>query len=95
MTGESEFSTADHLLALREDRHERQKIWDGANDAKLGGIVENLKAPDCHLILRIKHTGSWLTVQGTTVTGRLLAATDFWDFLCARYDVTPPNLKKM
>ena len=34
-----------------------------------------------------------MNVQGTTVTGTLLSATEFCDLLCARYDVTPPNLQ--
>ena len=35
VTGEIKFSTADHLLALREERRGRQKIQYNANDAKL------------------------------------------------------------
>ena len=34
-----------------------------------------------------------MTVQGDMVTGTVLAATEFRDFLCARYDFTPPNLQ--
>ena len=59
---ESKFSTVNHLLALREERRNRIKIRDGDNEAKLGGIVKNLKEPDHHLILRAKHMGSWLTI---------------------------------
>ena len=28
------------------------------------------------------------------MTGTVLAAMEFRDFLCARYDVTPPNLQE-
>ena len=65
-----------------------KKIRYDANDTKLKGLVNDLKAPDHHLTLRAKNTGSWLTVWGTRVTGTVLAATGFHDFLCARYDVT-------
>ena len=34
-----------------------KKIRDGANNANLRGIVKNLKAPDRHLLLCVKHTG--------------------------------------
>ena len=35
-----------------------------------------------------------MTVWGTIVTGTVLAAMEFSDFLCARYDATPPKLQK-
>ena len=39
--------------------------------------------------------GSWPTAQGTAVTSTVQSfAREFHDFLCARYNVTPPNLKK-
>ena len=82
MTGEIEFSTADHLQGLREERRDRKKNRDEANDAKLGGIVNNTKKPNGCLILRAKNRGSWLTMCGTTVTVIVLAATEFRDF-CA------------
>ena len=46
---------------------------------------------DRRLILYTKSTGSWMNVRGTMVTGKVLAATEFCDFLCARYNVTPPQ----
>ena len=52
-----------------------KRIQDDTNDAKIRGLVENLEAPECCLILHDKHTGSYLTVRGTTVTGTVLAAT--------------------
>ena len=33
--GEGEFYNADHILALREERHDKQKKRDAANGAKL------------------------------------------------------------
>ena len=80
--GEGEFSTAYHMLDLRQERRDIQQIWDVANNAKLKGLVDDLEANDRRLILLTKNTGSWLIVRGTTVTGTLLAATDFCDFLC-------------
>ena len=63
--------------------------------AKLKGLVKDLKALDRRLIIRAKNTGSFLTVRVTIVTGTVLAATEFCDFLCTSYDGTlPPNLQK-
>ena len=70
------------------------KILDDANDVKLRRLVNGLDAPDSRLILCAKNIGSCMTIQGTTVTGTVLAATEFCEFLFARYDVTPHNLKK-
>ena len=39
---------------------------------KLEGIVKDLTTLDRFLFLRTKHTGSWMTVLGTTVTGTVL-----------------------
>ena len=91
--GEIVFSTADRFQILKEERCDGQKSWDDANDEKIGGLVNNLKSPDTRLILHAKHPGSWLTVWGTRVISILLVATEFHDLLCARYDVTPHNLK--
>ena len=40
-----------------------------------------------------KNYRAWLSVRGTTVSGRVLSATEFWDFLCACYNVYPLNLQ--
>ena len=39
VTGEREFSTDDHLWAVKEDMRYGKKGWDDANDAKPKGIV--------------------------------------------------------
>ena len=80
MTGEGKFSNADHLLVLREERYDGQKIRDYTNDAKLKDLVSDLDSADQLVILRAKNTGAWLNVQGTMVTGTELAATEFWWF---------------
>ena len=72
MEGEGEFSTADHLLDLREERRDGQKIRDDANNVNLRLIVYNLEATDCRIILSAKNTGSWITVWGTTVNYTVL-----------------------
>ena len=46
------------------------------------------------ILLRAKHTGAWMIVQGTTVTGRVLDATDFHNFSCSCYNFNPPYLQK-
>ena len=57
------------------------------------GVVSNQGAFEKHLFFRNKHTGSWLSVQGTTVTGTVLAAMEFSNLLCARYNFDLPNLQ--
>ena len=52
-----------------------EKIWDYTNDAKLEGLVENLKSTELRLIHTDKHTGSWMTIWGTTMTGVVLSDT--------------------
>ena len=43
VTGERKISTANHLLTLREERHDGQKIQDGTNNIKLKGLVKDLE----------------------------------------------------
>ena len=93
--GESELSTANHLQDIREESRDEQKIWDDTNNDKLGRLVYNLKVYDHHLILHTKNTGYWMTTRGNKATGTVLAAKEFSDFLCARYNVILPNLKKV
>ena len=52
-----------------------KKKRDNANDEKLKELVNGLKPPELHIILRAKNTGSWITMWGNTVTGAVLAAT--------------------
>ena len=78
--GEREFYTTDHLLLIKEENCDGQKIWDDANKSKLIVLVEYLKAPDRRLVIYSKNTGSWLTVQGTTVTSTVLPTTGFHYF---------------
>ena len=63
------------------------------NETKLEGLVCDLKGTNICLILRAKNTGAWLSVRGTTVSGTVLSATEFWDFLCKSYNVSPLNLQ--
>ena len=80
MMGKGEFSNVDHLLVLMEERSDGQKIQDDVNDAKFKGLVEYIDGTDSYLILPAKNTGAWLNVRVTTVTGTVLAATEFFDF---------------
>ena len=54
-------------------------IWDYVNDAKLKELIADLDETDLFLILHSKSTGAWLNVRDTTVTGIVLAATEFID----------------
>ena len=67
---------------------------DDVNYSKPEGIVKELYIIDCRLFLYAKHTGYQMTVRGATVTGTVLPAMEFSDFLCACYNFTPPNLEK-
>ena len=71
-----------------------EKIRDDVDDVKLKVLVNDLKAPDFHLILSAKNTGLWLNIWVIAVTGAVLAAMYFRGFFCAHYDFTPPNLQK-
>ena len=44
----------------------RTKIRDETNEVKLKGLVKELEALDCRLILRTKNTYSWMNVRGTS-----------------------------
>ena len=65
-----------------------KKIQYDTDGAKLWELVDNLKVTDFRLILRAKYTGSWMTVRSTTVTGTVLAHTDFRNF-CAHVTTLP------
>ena len=71
-----------------------QKGWDYSKDFKLKELVKDIEVSDLCLILRAKNTGSCLNLQSATVTGTVLAATEFHVFLCACYYVNPPNLQR-
>ena len=93
VTGEGAFSNANHLLALREEMCDRQKIWYVVNDSKIKDLVVDLDSPDQWLTICAKNKGVCMNVGGTTLAGTLLAATEFCDLVCACYDVTPHNLQ--
>ena len=75
MMGGDAFYDTDCLLALREEIHYGQKIWDDVNNAKLKELVADLKGTDCCLVLRAKNTDAWMNIQGNTINGAVLAAT--------------------
>ena len=60
------------------------KYWYISDDTKLQEIVRDQGASEKRLFLRAKHTGAWLSVWGTTITGTVLAATDFFMCLLSR-----------
>ena len=74
------FSNGNQLLALREERLDGKKNCYDVNGTKIKEIVTNLNGNDHCLILRAKNIVTWLNVQDTTVTGTLLAATEFSGF---------------
>ena len=59
------------------------------NDKKLHGIVSDQGAFEKRHLLRAKHMGAWLIIQGLTVTGTVLAATEFRDFYVLVTTLTP------
>ena len=65
------------------------------NGAKLKGIISDQGAFEKILFLCAKHMGAWLSVRGTTVTGVVLAATDFIYFNVLVTTLTLPISKKM
>ena len=91
MAGGGELSNDNHLLDIREERREKEKNRDDINEVKIKGLLRDLDTTDRNLILCAKITGAWTNVWGTTVTGKVLLATEFCDFLCAHYNVPPSN----
>ena len=86
------FSNADHLQTLSEEQHDGKKDWYVARGSILKGLVRDNKGTDKCLLLCAKSTGSWMRLCGTTFSGTVLFATHFWDYQCARYNVSPVNL---
>ena len=93
MPGGGVFYNSDHLRTLSEEQCDGKKERDAAYESKLKGLVSNLKSTDKQLLLRAKSIDAWMSVHGTTVSGIVLSATEFLDFLCARYNVSPLNLQ--
>ena len=73
------FSNADHLLALREEIHDKHKKWDDVNDSKLKELVTDLDETDHRLIICAINIGDWINVQCTIVVGTVLAPMEFRD----------------
>ena len=92
MTGGRKFSNSNLLLSLSDERRGGQKTRDDAKDATLKGLVGYIMGTNQRLILHAKNIGAWLSIRGTTVTGTVLLATEFCDFLFTRYNVTLLNV---
>ena len=92
MGGEA-FSDDDHLWTIGEERGDGKKDREAANKTKLKGLVRDLKVTNRRLIIRAKITGVWLVVCSTTFSSTVLSATEFWDFLCAHYNIYPLNFQ--
>ena len=75
ITGGGALFKAKHLLVLGEERHDGQKNCDYANDATLKGLVRDLKGNKRSLILQVKNTCAWLSVQSTTISDKVLSAS--------------------
>ena len=80
VTGGGAFSNVDHLQTLSEKRRDRKKYRDVACKSILKGLVSNLKGTNKRLLLPAKSTCAWMIVCGTTVSGTVLSATEFWVF---------------
>ena len=73
--GRGEFSNADHLRTLSEEKRDGKESWDVVYEYRLKGLIRNLKGNDKRLLLRAKIKGAWLSVRGTTVSVTVLSAT--------------------
>ena len=93
VTGGGGFSNADHLRTLSEEQCDRKEARDVAYESRLKILVRNLLGNDKPLLLHTKITGAWRSVHGTTVLGTVRSATEFLDFLCACYNLSPINLQ--
>ena len=77
---------------LSEERCDGKKDRDVAYENKLKGLVRDLKGTEKCLILCAKSTGACPSVRSTAVSGTVLSSTEFWDFLCAHYNVSSLNI---
>ena len=75
MTGDGAFSNTDLLLELMKEWLDVQKNQDGVKNAKPNQLVADLNGTHCCLIICTKNTCDWLIIQGTLVTGTVLATT--------------------
>ena len=91
VTGEDAFSNADNRLAPREEMCDGPKNWYDVNVTKLKVLARYLDSTDRYIIICAKSTGACLNARCTTVTGAVLAATEFRGFKCTHYDVIPPQ----
>ena len=91
-TRERKLLTAYHQQVFKKEMRGGKKCYDCVNNAELEGFLKDIDIFDSCLFLRSKYTGSWMTVWGTVVTGTVLPAMEFSDFLCAHYNSFPPNL---
>ena len=89
VTGESKFSTTDHVIAVRDERSEGGEERNRDNKIKLAETVQECPKLESRIMLHMNNVGSWLTAHGTTVTGTVLAGMEFRDFLYAHYNLTP------
>ena len=85
------FVTADHLLELGGERHDRQKNQHDSNNVTLKSLVGDLLGTNWCLILWAKNTDACMSVRGTTVSDTVMLDTKICDVLFARYNVTPPQ----
>ena len=92
MAGGGDFSNADHLQTLSEERRDRKKDREVAHESRIKGLVRYLKVTGKRLFLQANGTVAFLSVRGTTVSGTVLSATGFRGFLCAHYNISPVNL---
>ena len=67
---------------------------DDANGVKLRRIINDEGNFDKRVFLGSKYTAYWLSVQGTTVIGTVITATDYCYFLSVHYNVNTPTLQR-
>ena len=93
VTWGGEFSNASHLMALRGKRCDWQKNWDDKNYDTIKDLVGDLLGTNQILIICSKNISACPSTHDDMVSGTVLSATEFCDFLCARYNFTPLNLQ--
>ena len=93
VNGEQDFSTFDHIWAVKGWIQDSKKDQDAANDAKLQGIVSNQGAFDKRLLLFAKHTGAGMIIRGNRVTSTVLAATVYCYFYALITTLAPLTTK--
>ena len=77
---EREFSTANHIIVVRDGRNEGEKSRNVAKKIKFEETVQDCPDLRRRILLCTKITGSCMTESGTIVTGTVILGMELCDY---------------